>query len=118
MVFTGEAWGFLGSRRFLLELDQHSDAVSGLDFTLIEMVLIQFSGSFHIVTFSDWVAEFFSNCRGKMSNLFMRSVSYLDANYGVSHVKLTLQFAKTRLLYLVNLLNLKTYLSCHWARKW
>ncbi|CDP01653.1 unnamed protein product [Coffea canephora] len=39
VVFTGEAWGFLGSRRFLLELDQHSDAVSGLDFTLIETVL-------------------------------------------------------------------------------
>ncbi|KAJ8551714.1 hypothetical protein K7X08_021729 [Anisodus acutangulus] len=38
-VFTGEAWGYLGSRRFLLELDQHSDAVSGLDSALIEMVL-------------------------------------------------------------------------------
>ncbi|XP_049379425.1 nicastrin [Solanum stenotomum] len=38
-VFTGEAWGYLGSRRFLLELDQHSDAVSGLDLALIEMVL-------------------------------------------------------------------------------
>lgn len=39
VVFTGEAWGFLGSRRFLHELDQHSDAVSGLDFTMIETVL-------------------------------------------------------------------------------
>ena len=38
-VFTGEAWGYLGSRRFLLELDQHSDAVSGLDLALIETVL-------------------------------------------------------------------------------
>ncbi|XP_055828561.1 nicastrin isoform X2 [Solanum dulcamara] len=38
-VFTGEAWGYLGSRRFLLEFDQHSDAVSGLDLALIEMVL-------------------------------------------------------------------------------
>ncbi|PHT31155.1 Nicastrin [Capsicum baccatum] len=38
-VFTGEAWGYLGSRRFLLELDQHSDAVSGLDLALIEKVL-------------------------------------------------------------------------------
>ncbi|CAN4126880.1 unnamed protein product [Withania somnifera] len=38
-VFTGEAWGYLGSRRFLLELDQHSDAVSGLDLSLIETVL-------------------------------------------------------------------------------
>ncbi|GAV60467.1 Nicastrin domain-containing protein [Cephalotus follicularis] len=39
LVFTGEAWGYLGSRRFLLELDLHSDAVNGLNSTLIEMVL-------------------------------------------------------------------------------
>jgi nicastrin len=38
-VFTGEAWGYLGSRRFLLELDQLSDSVSGLNSTLIETVL-------------------------------------------------------------------------------
>ncbi|OMO66813.1 Nicastrin [Corchorus capsularis] len=39
LVFTGEAWGYLGSRRFLLELDQQSDAVHGLDSTLIELVM-------------------------------------------------------------------------------
>lgn len=39
VVFTGEAWGYLGSRRFLLELDQHSDAISGINHTLIETVL-------------------------------------------------------------------------------
>ncbi|CAH9138973.1 unnamed protein product [Cuscuta epithymum] len=39
VVFTGESWGYLGSRRFLLELDQHSDAVRGLDFSMIETVL-------------------------------------------------------------------------------
>lgn len=39
MVFTGEAWGYLGSRRFLLELDQHSDAISGINHTLIETVI-------------------------------------------------------------------------------
>ena len=38
LVFTGEAWGYLGSRRFLLELDLHSDFVKGIDSTLIEMV--------------------------------------------------------------------------------
>ncbi|KAK7285267.1 hypothetical protein RJT34_20032 [Clitoria ternatea] len=38
-VFTGEAWGYLGSRRFLEELDIHSDAVHGLNHTLIEMVI-------------------------------------------------------------------------------
>ncbi|KAK7379220.1 hypothetical protein VNO80_04675 [Phaseolus coccineus] len=37
-VFTGEAWGYLGSRRFLVELDLHSDAVHGLDQGLIETV--------------------------------------------------------------------------------
>ncbi|OMO49469.1 Nicastrin [Corchorus olitorius] len=39
LVFTGEAWGYLGSRRFLLELDQQSDAVYGLNSTLIELVM-------------------------------------------------------------------------------
>nr|KYP75974.1 Nicastrin [Cajanus cajan] len=38
-VFTGEAWGYLGSRRFLEELDMHSDAVRGLNHTLIETVI-------------------------------------------------------------------------------
>ncbi|XP_027337970.1 nicastrin [Abrus precatorius] len=38
-VFTGEAWGYLGSRRFLVELDMHSDAVNGLNHTLIETVI-------------------------------------------------------------------------------
>lgn len=37
-VFTGEAWGYLGSRRFLLELDLQSNAVSGLNYSLIEKV--------------------------------------------------------------------------------
>lgn len=37
-VFTGEAWGFLGSRRFLAELDKQSDAVRDLNFTMIERV--------------------------------------------------------------------------------
>ncbi|XP_058108346.1 nicastrin isoform X2 [Magnolia sinica] len=39
VVFTGEAWGYLGSRRFLAELDMGSDVVSGLNITLIEQVL-------------------------------------------------------------------------------
>ncbi|GAB4827307.1 hypothetical protein Ancab_034193 [Ancistrocladus abbreviatus] len=39
LVFTGEAWGYLGSRSFLHELDLHSDTVKGLDSTLIETVL-------------------------------------------------------------------------------
>lgn len=39
VVFTGEAWGYLGSRRFLEELDMHSDAVHGLSHSLVETVL-------------------------------------------------------------------------------
>ncbi|XP_052193080.1 nicastrin isoform X2 [Diospyros lotus] len=38
-IFTGEAWGYLGSRRFLLELDQHSDAVNGLNNSLIDTIV-------------------------------------------------------------------------------
>ncbi|CAB4278985.1 unnamed protein product [Prunus armeniaca] len=38
VVSTGEAWGYLGSRRFLFELDLQSDAVSGINYSLIEKV--------------------------------------------------------------------------------
>lgn len=38
-VFTGEAWGYLGSRRFLFELDLQSEAVKGLNSSLIETVI-------------------------------------------------------------------------------
>uniref|UniRef100_A0A2P2M6K5 Uncharacterized protein MANES_02G078600 n=3 Tax=Rhizophora mucronata TaxID=61149 RepID=A0A2P2M6K5_RHIMU len=38
-VFTGEAWGYLGSRRFLLELDLQSDAVGGLNGSSIDTVI-------------------------------------------------------------------------------
>ncbi|KAG6497136.1 hypothetical protein ZIOFF_045024 [Zingiber officinale] len=36
MVFTGEAWGYLGSRKFLQELDMGTAAVNGLDSTMID----------------------------------------------------------------------------------
>lgn len=39
VVFTGEAWGYLGSRRLLEELDMHSDAVHGLSHSLVETVI-------------------------------------------------------------------------------
>ncbi|GAB2299165.1 hypothetical protein Dimus_033237 [Dionaea muscipula] len=39
VVFTGESWGYLGSRRFLHELDLQSDSVKGLNSSLIETVL-------------------------------------------------------------------------------
>lgn len=39
VIFTGEAWGYLGSRKFLLELDIGADAVKGLNSMMIEQVL-------------------------------------------------------------------------------
>ncbi|CAA3027034.1 nicastrin isoform X2 [Olea europaea subsp. europaea] len=39
VVLTGESWGYLGTRRFVLEADQHSDSVRGLDFAMIETVM-------------------------------------------------------------------------------
>ncbi|KAK8928274.1 Nicastrin [Platanthera zijinensis] len=37
-VFTGEAWGYLGSKRFLLELDLGADSLKGLNSAMIEQV--------------------------------------------------------------------------------
>lgn len=39
-AFTGEAWGYLGSRKFLQELDLGSDSVKGLGSSMIEQVII------------------------------------------------------------------------------
>ncbi|KAL2521894.1 Nicastrin [Forsythia ovata] len=39
VVLTGESWGYLGSRRFLLEADQQSDSTRGLDLAMIETVM-------------------------------------------------------------------------------
>ncbi|XP_078444632.1 Zn-dependent exopeptidases superfamily protein [Wolffia australiana] len=39
VFFTGEAWGYLGSRRFLVELDLGTDATKGLNTSLIDQIL-------------------------------------------------------------------------------
>lgn len=39
VAFTGEAWGYLGSRRFIAEMDLGTDATKGLNSTLIEQIL-------------------------------------------------------------------------------
>ncbi|KAK9106575.1 hypothetical protein Syun_022586 [Stephania yunnanensis] len=39
LIVTGEAWGYLGSRRFLAELDTQTDIVNGIDINQIELVL-------------------------------------------------------------------------------
>ncbi|KAK3155217.1 hypothetical protein QOZ80_2BG0200390 [Eleusine coracana subsp. coracana] len=38
-VFNGEAWGYLGSRKFLQELDEGADSVSGISSLMIDHVL-------------------------------------------------------------------------------
>ncbi|KAJ4764059.1 Nicastrin [Rhynchospora pubera] len=38
-VLTGEAWGYLGSRKFLQELDLGSDSIRGLSSSMIEQIV-------------------------------------------------------------------------------
>lgn len=40
LVLTGEAWGYLGSRRIFLESDQQSDTIKGLDLAMIDTVFL------------------------------------------------------------------------------
>jgi hypothetical protein len=37
-VFNGEAWGYLGSRKFLQELDKGADSVNGINSLMIDQV--------------------------------------------------------------------------------
>lgn len=37
-VFNGEAWGYLGSRKFLQELDEGADSVNGISGLMIDQV--------------------------------------------------------------------------------
>lgn len=37
-VFNGEAWGYLGSRKFLQELDEGADSVNGISSLMIDQV--------------------------------------------------------------------------------
>ena len=57
VVFTGEAWGYLGSRRFLLELDMHSDAVHGLNNSQIETVYFYSLVSIRFMLMSDYMSH-------------------------------------------------------------
>ncbi|TVU28440.1 hypothetical protein EJB05_19957 [Eragrostis curvula] len=38
-AFNGEAWGYLGSRKFLQELDEGADSVNGISSSMIDQVL-------------------------------------------------------------------------------
>ncbi|XP_031100529.1 nicastrin [Ipomoea triloba] len=92
VVFTGESWGYLGSRRFLLELDQHSDAVRGLDFSMIETVLE--IGSVGKSTAQD-VTTFFAHTTGgaytneTLNALFHAQDSLKTQNIKISKAKKT-----------------------------
>ncbi|XP_075510416.1 nicastrin isoform X2 [Primulina tabacum] len=66
VVLTGEAWGYLGSRRFLLESDEHSDAIKGLDMAMVEMVMeIGSVGK----SFSQGVKTLFAHTSGDTSSV-------------------------------------------------
>nr|GLL31396.1 hypothetical protein DM860_017356 [Ipomoea trifida] len=89
---VGESWGYLGSRRFLLELDQHSDAVRGLDFSMIETVLE--IGSVGKSTAQD-VTTFFAHTTGgaytneTLNALFHAQDSLKTQNIKISKAKKT-----------------------------
>ncbi|KAL6001283.1 hypothetical protein ACLOJK_007015 [Asimina triloba] len=91
VVFTGESWGYLGSRRFLAELEIGSDAVNGLNSTLIELVLeigsvgkgsSQGSTNFfaHVEQESPGVKEMFSAFEVASGSLGLDSVKIKRAN--------------------------------------
>lgn len=39
-AFNGEAWGYLGSRKFLQELDEGADSVNGISSSMIDQVSV------------------------------------------------------------------------------
>ncbi|CAL0301415.1 unnamed protein product [Lupinus luteus] len=87
-VFTGEAWGYLGSRRFLLELDMHSDAVHGLDSSLFETVIeIGSVGK----GFSQGVNNFFAHSKGDSSatNQTMAALKRAQETLRTENIKIT-----------------------------
>ncbi|KAL1820444.1 hypothetical protein ACET3Z_015313 [Daucus carota] len=88
VVFTGEAWGYLGSRRFLAELDQHSDATSGLSHMLIETVLEVGSVG---KGFDDGVKSFFAHATGVSSgtNDTLKALKKAQESLGTESIKIS-----------------------------
>ncbi|XP_042017949.1 nicastrin isoform X2 [Salvia splendens] len=66
LVLTGEAWGYLGSRRFFEEFDQQSDAIKGLNLTTIEMVMEIGSVG---MSFSQGTKTFFAHTAGATTSV-------------------------------------------------
>ncbi|OVA13851.1 Nicastrin [Macleaya cordata] len=89
LVFTGESWGYLGSRRFLSELDMQTDAVDGLNSTLIEMVLeIGSVGK----GFSQGVNSFFAHAAGDSSaaNKTLDALQHARKSLGSGSIKISM----------------------------
>ncbi|KAF1891248.1 hypothetical protein Lal_00001390 [Lupinus albus] len=87
-VFTGEEWGYLGSRRFLLELDMHSDAVHGLDNSLFETVIeIGSVGK----GFSQGANNFFAHTKGDSSatNQTKAALKHAQESLRSENIKIT-----------------------------
>ncbi|VFQ99696.1 unnamed protein product [Cuscuta campestris] len=88
VVFTGESWGYLGSRRFLLELDQHSDAIKGLDFSMIETVF-EIGSVGKSVT--EGVKKFFAHPTGGAStNKTLNSLFHAQDSLKTENVKISM----------------------------
>ncbi|KAF6144682.1 hypothetical protein GIB67_006174 [Kingdonia uniflora] len=76
LICTGEAWGYLGSRRFLAELDMHTDAVDGLNGTLVEMILeVGSTGK----SFTQGVNSFFTHSAGDASTTNKTLIAFKNA---------------------------------------
>ncbi|XP_019164143.1 PREDICTED: nicastrin isoform X2 [Ipomoea nil] len=87
VVFTGESWGYLGSRRFLLELDQHSDAVRGLDFSKIETVLE--IGSVGKSTAQDVTTFFAHTTGGAYTNETLNALFHAQDSLKTQNIKIS-----------------------------
>ncbi|KAG2406376.1 Nicastrin Precursor [Vigna angularis] len=98
-VFTGEAWGYLGSRRFLVELDLHSDAVHGLNHGLIEKVIEIGSVGKGL---SGGVNNFFAHTEGdyrNTPNLLVTNTSSMQDSSATNQTMGALKRAQESLLY-------------------
>lgn len=62
LFLTGEAWGYLGSRRFLAELEASSIDVRGLNGTLIEQVSFYYTCVCLLAELETCMPTFFIYC--------------------------------------------------------
>ncbi|KAJ7533501.1 hypothetical protein O6H91_13G052200 [Diphasiastrum complanatum] len=76
LVCTGEAWGYLGSRRFLLELAAGNPSVAGLDPSLVSQIIeIGSVGR----AMDDGVATFYAHTQGSQFQVSTGTQEILEA---------------------------------------